>query len=47
MIDKLSPVPLYIQLRDGIKEKVLEGVWQVGEQIPTENELMDEYDRCV
>jgi len=44
MIDKLSPVPLYIQLRDGIKEKVLEGVWQVGEQIPTENELMDEYD---
>lgn len=44
MIDKLSPVPLYVQLRDGIKQKVLEGVWQVGEQIPTESELMEEYE---
>ncbi|HPZ13984.1 MAG TPA: GntR family transcriptional regulator [Bacillota bacterium] len=44
MIDKLSPVPFYIQLRDGIKRNVIEGVWKVGEQIPTENELMEKYE---
>jgi len=43
MIDRLSPVPLYAQLREKLKEKIRRGEWKVGEQIPTEMELVKEY----
>lgn len=43
MIDRLSPVPLYAQLREELKEKIRRGEWKVGDQIPTEMELMRDY----
>ncbi|MCD6317868.1 GntR family transcriptional regulator [Candidatus Aerophobetes bacterium] len=36
-------VPLYYQLKQIIKEKILSGEWKVNERIPSESELCDEY----
>jgi len=44
MIDKRSPVPLYIQLKEEIMKKIKEGVYEVDGQIPTEKEFMELYD---
>ena len=38
-IDKTSFVPLYIQLRDILKQVINSGKFQPGERIPSENEL--------
>jgi len=43
MIDRLSPVPLYVQLREELKEKIRKGEWKIGDQIPTETDLMRDY----
>lgn len=43
MIDRNKHVPLYIQLKDGLVEKIKNGVWGVEGQIPTEKALMEEY----
>lgn len=43
MIDRNKHVPLYIQLKDGLVEKIKDGVWGVECQIPTEKALMEEY----
>ncbi|MCP4401272.1 MAG: GntR family transcriptional regulator [bacterium] len=37
-------IPLYIQLQNILKEKILRGEYQVGGQIPPENELCEIYD---
>jgi GntR family transcriptional regulator len=36
MVDRLSPVPLWAQIRDGLKEEIASGRWSPGEQIPSE-----------
>ncbi|MED0662356.1 GntR family transcriptional regulator [Geobacillus thermodenitrificans] len=44
MIDKQSPVPIYYQLEQYMKEKIEKGEWQPGEMIPSERELAEMYD---
>lgn len=44
MVDKYKPVPLYVQLKDLMIRNIKEGIWEVDTQIPTEKELMKEYD---
>jgi GntR family transcriptional regulator len=43
-IDKTIPVPLYYQLLIIIKKNIENGTWKPGETIPTELELMKQYD---
>ncbi|OQP05985.1 phosphonate metabolism transcriptional regulator PhnF [Geobacillus sp. 46C-IIa] len=43
MIDKQSPVPIYYQLEQYMKEKIEKGEWQPGEMIPSERELAETY----
>lgn len=43
MLDRYSYIPLYIQLKNEFVEKIKNGTWQVGFKIPTEKELMEEY----
>lgn len=38
-----SPLPLYQQLADRIRREVVNGVYQVNEKIPSENELAKKY----
>lgn len=41
MLDKNSYKPLYIQVKDYLLEKIRSGELKVGEQLPTERELMN------
>lgn len=41
MIDKSSPLPLYIQLKEHLMEKIVSGEYPLGAQLPTEKELTD------
>ncbi len=43
MLSKFKHVPLYIQLKEEIKDKIKSSTWQVDSQIPTEKSLMEEY----
>ena len=43
MIDKNSPIPVYYQLKEMIKEKIADGTWQVGQCIASERELKEAY----
>lgn len=43
MIDKSSPIPVYYQLKEMIKEKITKGTWQVGQCIASERELTEAY----
>ena len=38
-INKHSSIPLYVQLKDCIKTAILNGVLQIGDKLPTEQEL--------
>lgn len=38
-IDRNSPVPYYIQVRDVLRARIQDGRWQVGDQLPGELEL--------
>lgn len=40
-LDKNTPVPLYYQLKQCIIRMIEEGILQVGDMLPTENELCD------
>jgi len=35
--------PAYQQIADDIRQRILDGVYQAGDKLPTESELMDEY----
>ena len=35
-INKFSPIPLYLQLKDSIIENIKNGIYQPGDKIPTE-----------
>lgn len=38
-----SPLPLYVQIRDELRRKILEGHYAVHERLPSENELMGSF----
>lgn len=40
-INKKNGIPLYIQLKNQIKELIREGIWEAGSKIPTERELAE------
>lgn len=42
-INKLSNVPIYIQLKDSIKNAILNGIYAEGSKLPTEEFLCDFY----
>jgi len=42
-IDKTNPVPYYYQLKEIILNQVENGVWKIGDQIPSEYELCNAY----
>jgi len=42
-LDEKSPIPLYFQLQEQIKKKIKQGIYKVGELIPTEKELQQLY----
>ncbi len=44
MLDRDKYIPLYIQLKEELKNNIKEGVWEVDTQIPTEKLLMEEYE---
>lgn len=35
-----SPLPLYVQIRDNLRRKILEGSYAIHERLPSENEMM-------
>lgn len=43
-LDKDVPIPLYFQLKEIIKDKIVEGVLEPGDLIPSERELSNRYD---
>ncbi|MGE5398700.1 MAG: GntR family transcriptional regulator, partial [Chitinophagales bacterium] len=43
MLDLQSPLPLYVQLREIIRKKIEGGSWAIGEQIPGEHDLVNQY----
>ncbi|MDQ2998626.1 MAG: GntR family transcriptional regulator [Chloroflexota bacterium] len=43
MLDKTSPIPLYYQLAETIKEQIAAGTWLPGTQLPGERELNEQY----
>jgi GntR family transcriptional regulator len=42
-VSRFNKLPLYQQLYEILRNKILHGEWQVGEMIPSEVELMDQY----
>lgn len=43
MIDKNSPIPIYYQLKEDIKQEIAKGVWKAGQCIESERELSERY----
>ncbi|MCU1806164.1 GntR family transcriptional regulator [Cytobacillus firmus] len=43
-IDKSLHIPLYRQVEQILEEKIITGQWEVGSQLPTEQELSDRFD---
>lgn len=43
LIDRNSKLPLYHQLYEILRERILRGDWQPGEMIPPESELVQQY----
>ncbi len=43
MIDRESPVPVYYQIQQDLVARISRGEWSVGDQMPSEAALIDEY----
>lgn len=43
MLDKQSPVPMYVQIEDYLKNQILQGNFVIGVAIPSERELADTF----
>lgn len=41
-----SPIPLYYQLREIIRDKIISSEWEYGAEIPSELKLCDEFNLC-
>ncbi|MDR5784906.1 GntR family transcriptional regulator [Caballeronia sp. LZ065] len=39
-----SPIPLYLQIADALRDRIARGVWQQGQLIPTLEQIADEFD---
>ncbi|MCM3731137.1 GntR family transcriptional regulator [Fictibacillus nanhaiensis] len=44
MIDKTSPLPLYYQIEEAIKQKIDKGEWESGSMISSEREFAEKYE---
>ncbi|MCB0044250.1 MAG: GntR family transcriptional regulator [Caldilineaceae bacterium] len=44
MLNKNYPLPIYYQLKELIREKIVAREWQPGDLIPSERELSEQYD---
>ena len=44
MLKKISPIPIYYQVKMDIQEKIKNDIYKVGEQLPTDMEFCDIYD---
>ncbi|MCD5325882.1 MULTISPECIES: phosphonate metabolism transcriptional regulator PhnF [Pontibacillus] len=44
MLDKRSPLPMYYQIEEHIKQQIQKGAFLPGEMIPSERELSETYD---
>ncbi|MBH0170988.1 MAG: GntR family transcriptional regulator [Bacillota bacterium] len=44
MIDKTSPMPLYFQIEEAIKQKIDKGEWESETMIPSEREFAENYE---
>src|SRR3972149_12241317 len=42
-IDRASPVPLHIQLKQALKDQILSGSWKAGDLVPGEPDLCREF----
>ncbi|MTH55490.1 phosphonate metabolism transcriptional regulator PhnF [Bacillus mangrovi] len=43
MIQKNSPVPIYFQVEESIREKIESGEWESGEAIPSERQFCEQF----
>ena len=43
MLDPTSPIPLYYQISTTLLDQILEGKWTAGELLPSESQLVAEY----
>lgn len=43
-IDRSSPIPLYYQLKEILLKQIRSGKWLVGDLLPSENQLQQDYD---
>ncbi len=43
-VDRSSPIPYYLQVKDSLREALRQGEWKPGEQIPGEAELCSQFD---
>ena len=43
LIDRTSPLPYYAQLEDLLRQKIEQGLWRTGDQIPSEPELCKQF----
>ena len=43
MINRTSPIPLYFQLAEVLRQDIQSGALAVGSKLPTENELCEQY----
>jgi len=44
MLDRKSPLPIYYQLKEILREKIVSGEWMPGTTIPSERELSEQYE---
>ena len=44
MLNKQSPLPIYYQLKELLREKIVSGEWLPGAMIPSERELSEQYE---
>ena len=43
LLDKSRPIPLYYQVKESLLEKIKSNQFKVGDLIPSESELQEEY----
>ena len=43
LINANTPIPLYFQLQENLRDKIENGRWKPGEHLPSEKELCEEY----
>lgn len=43
LIDKSSPIPVYHQVASNLLARITSGEWEIGQKLPSESALIDEY----